>query len=887
MMIRPYWPLYFLLFSIFLPCYLAVLRDEAGVYDYHIPLLGRLKDIKLDKESDSFLVLSERGLLSRIDATNGDIVWRQAVDEQTELIFRESKPRYTLTLGSDHLNVWNTNNGVLETKLDISAAKGGSLYETNEGYVYFDPESNSLEKISLQEDNATISLVSFDFPVAAMLTDSEKNYALKRDQSSYKLIQLNDHWKSVEEKIVPISANSEVLDAKNDLILFRYQDAVHAIRLSHPERSHLLFTESSLVNWKQISQDVPGYSFTVCSDSSLVTCVFTFQGEEFALVDEFIHETSISVAHGFHVDEGRFLRTTATPQTIDFDSQEILEIQNSFSRSLHLFKLLQSQDNIYLIVVLEDGTIFCYSNNILLWKREEALAYAADAISLPVIAESLESTPVADQKKENVIPFLHYLKNFKQLFNIKQLLPRHHSLDDAFMTSFLLPTYTGSLYCLSSDVSRKDRVVWKKDFSREAKDVKSWLLKSASNHQEASLIALVYIFDDGYTFRILRSNDASVIYEKTETQTPDDFYFLDNSKDHYENVIFALHKDTVSPLGDEIAFGQFLQKNPSAIFSRLRDNTLQGFRILEDYKIIIEWELSFKNDERLLDTIQRNSHETLASIGRVMADRNVMYKYLNPNLMAILTSKQDMLIVYIIDTVTGAILHRNSHSEVYDFENISAVLSENWLVYSYWNAVPSISTKIVSVELFEGDKPNVKHNIDVVENGNNNYIPAAFTKSFNIDRLINAMAVTTTNQGITSRDILVSLSSNQLGMIPQSILSPLRPVQKQNEKPQPSSFVPYEPVMTIFDDRILSYDQRLYGIKKMISEPSTFESTTLVLAFGLDVFFTRTAPSMPFDMLSSYFDKKQLVLTTLGILFTVLITRPMVKRKQLNAKWYT
>ncbi|WBW73463.1 ER membrane protein complex subunit Emc1 [Schizosaccharomyces osmophilus] len=884
-MTRPYWPLYFVLFSIFLPCYLAVLRDEAGVHDYRISLLGRLKDVKLDEDSDSFLVLSERGLLSRIDANKGDIIWRQAVDEQTESVVHKSKGRYALTIGNEDLFVWNKDTGVLETKLDISTAKGGSLYETNEGYVYLVPGSSTLEKVLFQENNATVVEVSFDFPLMAMLIYSEKNYVLTKDQSGHKVVQLNEDWQPVEEKIISVPAKSEILDAKDDLVLFSYQNAVHAIRLSHPERYHLLFTDYSLINWERISQDVPGYSFTIGSDSSFVTCVFTFQGEEFALVDEFLDESGVSVSHGFHVDDGRFLRTTASSQTIVFDSQQILEIQNSFSRPVHLFKLLQSQANIYLIVVLEDGTIFCYSNNVLLWKREEALAYAADAISLPVILESSDSTP-EDQEKESVIPFLHYLKNFKQLFNIRQLLPRHHSLDAAFMTNFLIPTYTGSLYCLSSDVSRKDRIVWKKDYSQEAKDVKSWLLKPASNHQEASLIALVYIFDDGYTFRILRSNDASVVYEKTETGVPDEFFFLDNSKEHYKNLIFALHGDTVSPLGDEMAFDHFLQMKSSVMFTRVKDNSLQGFRILEDYKITVEWEFSFKDDETLLNTVQRNPHETLASIGRVLADRKVMYKYLNPNLMAVLTCKRDMLIVYIIDTFSGAILHRNEHSEVFDFENVSAVLSENWLVYSYWNAVPSISTKIVAVELFEGGQPNVKHNIDVVESGNNNYIPSAFTKSFNIDRLINAMAVTTTNQGITSRDILVSLSSNQLGMIPQSIMSPLRPIHKPNEKPQPSSFVPYEPVMTIFDDRILSYDQRLYGIKKMISEPSTFESTTLVLALGLDIFFTRTAPSMPFDMLSSYFDKKQLVLTALGILFTVLITRPMVKRKQLNAKWY-
>ncbi|EPY52389.1 ER membrane protein complex subunit 1 [Schizosaccharomyces cryophilus OY26] len=886
-MTRPFWPLYLILFSIFLPCYLAVLTDEAGVYDFRISLLGRLKDIKLDEENDSFLAVSERGLLSRIDASSGDIVWRQAIDEQTESVVHKTKSQYALTIGKDDLFVWNKRTGALETKMDISATKGGSLYEINEGYVYLVPKSSSLTKVLFQENNATLSEVSFDFPILEILTVSEKNYVLTKDQSNHKLVQLNGNWQPVEEQILPVPANSEILGARSELLLFSYQNSVHAIHLSHPQRSHLLFTDVHLISWTRIPTEAFGYSITIDLDWSLVTCVYTFQEEEFVLVDEFLHGTDTSVSHGFHAHENRFLRTTASSQAINFDSQRILKIENSFTRSIYLFKLLQSQTKNYIIVVLEDGTIFCYSDQALLWKREEALAYAADAISLPVIPESSDSLPVASQERESMIPFLHYLRDFKQLFKIRHLFPRHRSLDAAFVTNFIIPTYTGSLYCISSDVNKKDRIVWKKDFSRDVKDVKSWLLKPAFKHQEPSVVAFVHIFDDGYTFRIIKSNDGSIIYEKSETQIPHDFYFLDNTKDHYNNLIFALHQDTVSPLGDEVSFDHFLRTRPSVIFTKVKDNILQGFRILEDHTIITEWELPFKNDEALINTVQRNPHETIASLGRVLADRKVMYKYLNPNVMAVLTRRPNVLTVYIIDTFSGTILHRNEHSDVVNFENVNAVLSENWLVYSYWNAVPTISTKIVSVELFEGDKPNVKYNFDVVESGNNNYLPSAFTKSFNFDRLINAMAVTTTNQGITSRDILVSLSSNQLGMIPQSFLSPLRPVHKHNEKPEPSSFIPYEPVLPVFDNQILSYDQRLYGIKKMISEPSTFESTTLVMAVGLDIFLTRTAPSMPFDMLSSYFDKKQLTLTTLGILLTVLITKPMVKRKQLNAKWYS
>jgi len=64
------------------------------------------------------------------------------------------------------------------------------------------------------------------------------------------------------------------------------------------------------------------------------------------------------------------------------------------------------------------------------------------------------------------------------------------------------------------------------------------------------------------------------------------------------------------------------------------------------------------------------------------------------------------------------------------------------------------------------------------------------------------------------------------------------------------------------------------------------ESTSLVFAFGLDLFITRIAPSNTFDVLNENFNKVQLVFTVSGLLLAILITRPMVERKRLREKWY-
>jgi ER membrane protein complex subunit 1 len=74
--------------------------------------------------------------------------------------------------------------------------------------------------------------------------------------------------------------------------------------------------------------------------------------------------------------------------------------------------------------------------------------------------------------------------------------------------------------------------------------------------------------------------------------------------------------------------------------------------------------------------------------------------------------------------------------------------------------------------------------------------------------------------------------------------------------------------------------------RRIITSPALLESTSLVFAFGMDLFFTRVAPSNTFDVLNENFNKLQLVLTVGGLALGILIVRPIVHRKRLHENWY-
>ena len=75
-------------------------------------------------------------------------------------------------------------------------------------------------------------------------------------------------------------------------------------------------------------------------------------------------------------------------------------------------------------------------------------------------------------------------------------------------------------------------------------------------------------------------------------------------------------------------------------------------------------------------------------------------------------------------------------------------------------------------------------------------------------------------------------------------------------------------------------------IKSITTSPSLLESTSLVFAYGLDLFSTRIAPSNTFDILSESFNKVQLVLTVVGLAVAILITKPIVRSKRVKERWY-
>ncbi|KAG0275120.1 hypothetical protein BGZ95_009165 [Linnemannia exigua] len=213
---------------------------------------------------------------------------------------------------------------------------------------------------------------------------------------------------------------------------------------------------------------------------------------------------------------------------------------------------------------------------------------------------------------------------------------------------------------------------------------------------------------------------------------------------------------------------------------------------------------------------------------------------------------------------------------------------ENNVVYTFWSeGETSTSAKgyqAVSLELYESDTRNQRTKSDTFSSFTAEK-PHVIAQSFPFSQAPSAIGVTTTKAGISAKDILFGLSRHTIMAVNHRFLDPRRPTAAPTALEKEEMLIPYSPIPD--DARLyLSYNLEVANVKKIVTSPTLLESTTVVVAFGQDVFVTRHAPSKTFDILNEDFSKAQLMLTMVALVVVLFITKPMVVKKELKELWY-
>ncbi|CAM9409723.1 unnamed protein product [Laminaria digitata] len=311
---------------------------------------------------------------------------------------------------------------------------------------------------------------------------------------------------------------------------------------------------------------------------------------------------------------------------------------------------------------------------------------------------------------------------------------------------------------------------------------------------------------------------------------------------------------------------------------------------------------------KLVATAYPDRRDGVPTPAHTLGDDSLLIKYINPRLLAFATLSPDNsesvktvdggagssdgkgqeLMVTLVDYVSGRILHRISHKGA--AEPVHMQVSESWVVYSYWSAA-NRRTEVSTLSLYEGmidkyglspfNRPEWKEDFSSFESR----VPIVLQKTFIFPLPVTGLGITLTEHGITSKNILVATALGQVVSLDRRFLDPRRPQEEPSKAEKEEKLLQYQPFLPVVPTQVLSYYKVIERVNRVLTEPTGLESTSLVLALGLDLFGCRVAPSKTYDMLDPNFNYALLVLVLGAMTTAVLIASRLAANKRLKEQW--
>src|ERR1700731_4012372 len=128
------------------------------------------------------------------------------------------------------------------------------------------------------------------------------------------------------------------------------------------------------------------------------------------------------------------------------------------------------------------------------------------------------------------------------------------------------------------------------------------------------------------------------------------------------------------------------------------------------------WRFDIPAGSHLVSVSSRSADEKVASIGRVLGDCSVLYKYLNPHVLvvAVANPKQLSLTIYLVDNVSVQILHELKNTGVDTSKGVETHIVENVVYWTHFtnghSAGQSRGRRITVAELYESREKNERFN---------------------------------------------------------------------------------------------------------------------------------------------------------------------------------
>mmetsp|Transcript_41948 Transcript_41948/g.84760 ORF Transcript_41948/g.84760 Transcript_41948/m.84760 type:complete len:995 (+) Transcript_41948:1441-4425(+) len=302
-----------------------------------------------------------------------------------------------------------------------------------------------------------------------------------------------------------------------------------------------------------------------------------------------------------------------------------------------------------------------------------------------------------------------------------------------------------------------------------------------------------------------------------------------------------------------------------------------------------------------------SASDAVNSPAQILGDDSLLLKYKNKHLLAVMTHSPPgpggagSVQVSLVDTVAARVLHRVTHSfaqpplsasgaQGSSSSSSALTLSENWVVYSYWNTKAKRS-EVGVLSLYEGmvgpyDLNPLKVPLQTLEFSSLSAKgPVVMQRTFVFPKAVQSVSATVTAQGISTKNLLFVLESGQVVMVPRRMLDPRRPNTAPTKHEQAEGLMQYHPFLFLDPRHFVTMNETVTGLSSVFAVPAVIESATLVLLGGVDVFFTRATPSKTFDLLAADFNRPFLLALLFGLALMTVALKKLDREKKINAAW--
>lgn len=868
----------------------SLYEDQVGKFDWKLSYIGKAKFAHID--SKRVIVATEENVIAALQLKTGQILWRQILeDPQKESIVHFYVDKEIVSISGNknswHVRGWDINTGILQFEYALSTEYTGRMYwviKQDRLYQIVPNLGSHIEVSSFLLQTGTVSSSKTQISAPWVLDLSRcvqtKQYfaCISSDDSSGNLYYVDVTSESRNVYSRPLSTLIGSVNLKVEIAEFQ-----------HPNPSVLIITDN--IAFVVI---IEGASVNVLSQALTPNLFAVSNGLETLLLQLEINP-----------ENPEKLLRIVTQKNDDFTKRNEVEIEYPLGlgapytiaancKGITCDLLLSCSDSALTLIRIPEAKV--------LWTREEALSHivAAELLELPV--SELDASIEREFKESGDVLSLFYqrlasqAKQLSSLFFDGQLLSQKSGLvrdDFGLHKLIVVATSVGKLFgidTLTGSIVWSYRLPHVVPFSTTNSNKMLLFVQRTARYSPLLAQCILLAKDDhtgnGIIFRFDPISGQSETGIQRLNYKIKQAILLPYEDEEHTKAVVVLSEDNslyVTPQSSiEIIHQHAKTLNLFAVDATT--GNLQGFSFAystpQEPKLNLNWNLNL-GSAKLVALSTRPPHERVHSQGRVLPDRSVYYKYINPNVVALATMTDDpvhkhVLSVHLVDGITGLVLYSANHKRVKG--PIHLLHSENWVVYTYFNE-RFRRTEIATVELYEG---RIQSNSTVFSSYAVSQLPVAETQAYILSGMPLTMATTITERGITSKFILVALSNGIVTEIPWAFIQPRLPDVACGPE---ENCIPYMPEIPLPPEASANYNQTMLRVRGIQVAPARLESTSHVLIHGLDLFYTRVAPSKTFDVLKEDFDHTLIVLVLSGLIIASYVTKKLASRKALRQAW--